>query len=115
MFRVPSSGPTLKLVLFWNGTLMRLPTGFCASFASSSAFISGCAGAAATSATPKVALASQVVFIRNFICFYIRRMPAPRNAGTRPSDRIVVTLLLPPSCSDRVLVSSSDVARTLGL
>ena len=31
MFCVPDSGPTLKLVLFWNGTLTRLPTGFCAS------------------------------------------------------------------------------------
>jgi hypothetical protein len=40
MFCVPDSGPVLKLVLFWNGTLIRLPTGFCASLASSSALIS---------------------------------------------------------------------------
>ena len=45
MFCVPFSGPKLKLVLFWNGTLIRLPTGFCASFASSSADISARAGA----------------------------------------------------------------------
>jgi hypothetical protein len=38
MFCVFDSGPTLKLVLFWNGTLIRLPTGFCASLASSSAY-----------------------------------------------------------------------------
>jgi hypothetical protein len=37
MFCVPFSGPKLRLVLFWNGRLIRLPTGFCASFASSSA------------------------------------------------------------------------------
>ncbi len=40
MFCVPLSGPKLKLVLFWNGRLIRLPTGFCASLASSSALIS---------------------------------------------------------------------------
>ena len=40
MFCVPFSGPKLRLVLFWNGRLIRLPTGFCASFASSSALIS---------------------------------------------------------------------------
>ena len=44
MFCVPFSGPKLRLVLFWNGTLIRLPTGFCASLASSSALISACAG-----------------------------------------------------------------------
>ncbi|MCU0964949.1 MAG: hypothetical protein MUF08_07820 [Burkholderiaceae bacterium] len=33
----------LKLVLFWKGTLIRLPTGFCASLARSSADISACA------------------------------------------------------------------------
>ena len=49
MFCVPLSGPTLKLVLFWNGTLIRLPTGFCASLASSSALISARAGPAAKS------------------------------------------------------------------
>ena len=49
MFCVPLSGPTLKLVLFWNGTLIRLATGFCASFASSSVVISARAGAAAKS------------------------------------------------------------------
>jgi len=40
MFCVPDSGPVLKLVLFWNGTLTKLPTGFCASLASSSALTS---------------------------------------------------------------------------
>ena len=50
MFCVPFSGPKLRLVLFWNGTLIRLPTGFCASLASSSALISACTGAAETSA-----------------------------------------------------------------
>jgi hypothetical protein len=28
MFCVPSSGPTLKLVLFWNGTLIMFAIGF---------------------------------------------------------------------------------------
>lgn len=28
MFCVPSRGTTLKFVLFWNGTLIRLSTGF---------------------------------------------------------------------------------------
>ena len=46
-FCVPFSGPKLRFVLFWNGTLIRLPTGFCASFASSSALSSARAGAAA--------------------------------------------------------------------
>src|SRR5208283_294406 len=32
-------GPTLKLKLFWNGTLMSLATGFCASLASSSVLL----------------------------------------------------------------------------
>ncbi len=27
-FCVPFSGPKLRFVLFWNGTLIRLPTGF---------------------------------------------------------------------------------------
>ena len=36
MFCVPFSGPALKLVLFWKGTLTRLPNGFCATLASSS-------------------------------------------------------------------------------
>ena len=53
MFCVPFSGPKLRLVLFWNGRLIRLPTGFCASFASSSALISACAGVVARSASPR--------------------------------------------------------------
>src|SRR6187402_3227005 len=54
MFCVPFSGPKLRLVLFWNGRLMRLPTGFCASLASSSAVISAREEAlAATAATAK--------------------------------------------------------------
>ena len=40
MFCVPFSGPKLRFVLFWNGRLIRLPTGFCASFADSSSLIS---------------------------------------------------------------------------
>ena len=40
MFCVPFSGPKLRFVLFWKGRLIRLPTGFCASFASSSALSS---------------------------------------------------------------------------
>jgi hypothetical protein len=63
MFCVPFSGPKLRLVLFWNGTLIMFPTGFCAIFASSSALISAAAGragtsAAANSATPRVRLHS---------------------------------------------------------
>ncbi len=58
MFCVPFSGPKLRLVLFWNGRLIRLPTGFCASFASSSALISACAGAAASSAPAASAVIS---------------------------------------------------------
>lgn len=45
-FRVPFPGPWLKLVLFWNGTLISAPTGFWAIFASSSALSSASAGAA---------------------------------------------------------------------
>ena len=66
MFCVPLSGPKLKLVLFWNGTLIRLPTGFCASFASSSADISACAGAAAPAATQ---IAPAAIFNREAINF----------------------------------------------
>lgn len=44
MFCAPDSGPTLKSVLFCKGTLIRSPTGFCASFASSSADSAACAG-----------------------------------------------------------------------
>ena len=44
-FCVPFSGPKLRLVLFWNGRLITLPTGFCESFAKSSALISACADA----------------------------------------------------------------------
>ena len=40
MFCVPFSGPKFRLVLFWKGRLIRLPTGFCASLASSSSLIS---------------------------------------------------------------------------
>ena len=57
MFCVPFSGPKLRFVLFWKGRLIRLPTGFCASFASSSAVISaqtGAANVAANDATTKL-------------------------------------------------------------
>jgi hypothetical protein len=40
MFCVVFSGPKFKFVLFWKGTLIKLPTGFWASFARSSADIS---------------------------------------------------------------------------
>src|SRR5215471_4077237 len=59
IFCVPFSGPKLRLVLFWNGRLIRLPTGFCASFASSSALISACTLIAASIAAPNRAAASQ--------------------------------------------------------
>src|SRR5664279_2293338 len=55
---VPFSGPTLKLVLLWNGTLIRLAIGFCASLASSSADSSACAGAVAAIAIANAAAAS---------------------------------------------------------
>ena len=51
MFCVPFSGPKFRLVLFWNGRLIRLPTGFCASLASSSALISAYAGGTANAAS----------------------------------------------------------------
>ena len=58
MFCVRLSGPTFRLVLFWNGTLIRLPTGFWASLASSSALSSARAGVAmaavAIATTPAV-------------------------------------------------------------
>ena len=44
MFCVPFSGPKFRLVLFWNGRLIRLPTGFCASLARSSVLICGVRG-----------------------------------------------------------------------
>ena len=49
-FCVPSSGPVLKLVLFWNGALIMLPTGFCAIFANSSLVNSAKDGAATSNA-----------------------------------------------------------------
>ncbi len=55
MFCVPFSGPKFKLVLFWNGRLIRLPTGFCASFASSSALISASAGTVTAIAAARAA------------------------------------------------------------
>jgi hypothetical protein len=39
MFWVPFNGPKLKLVLFWNGTLIKSATGFCNSLASSVALL----------------------------------------------------------------------------
>ena len=60
MFCVPLSGPALKLVLFWNGTLIRLPTGFCASLASSSAL--GSALTAPANAAASIA-SSQALFL----------------------------------------------------
>ena len=44
---VPACGPTLKLMLFWNGTLIRSPIGFC-SFSASAEASSVVGGAAAT-------------------------------------------------------------------
>lgn len=47
MFRmscVPLFGPKRKLVLFWNGTLIRSPTGFC-SFLANSVALSLASGA----------------------------------------------------------------------
>ncbi len=67
MFCVPFSGPKLRLVLFWNGRLIRLPTGFCASFASSSALISADAGTAAINAAALSATARHRVSGRKFI------------------------------------------------
>src|SRR5690349_16860149 len=40
-----SFGPTPKLKLFWNGTLMRLPTGFCVSLANASVLASALSSA----------------------------------------------------------------------
>ncbi len=72
-FCVPFSGPKLRLVLFWNGTLIRLPTGFCASLASSSADISAWAGAAATEASAMTATANhRDLKLRDMICCHHR-------------------------------------------
>ena len=60
MFCVPFSGPKFRLVLFWNGRLIRLPTGFCASLASSSALIAAYAGDTANAASAKAATARSV-------------------------------------------------------
>ena len=67
MFCVPFSGPKLRFVLFWNGTLIRLPTGFCASFASSSALSSARAGAVAIKAAAPSAAAKYCASIRAVI------------------------------------------------
>src|SRR5574338_268682 len=61
MFWVFRSGPKLRLVLFWKGTLMRLPTGFWASLASSTALSSARAWLAA-----KVAGGAAVTTRRGF-------------------------------------------------
>jgi hypothetical protein len=64
MFCVPFCGPTLKLVLFWNGTLIMFAIGFCASFASSSALIAANAGEAAAVAMSRMMLR----WVRRLIC-----------------------------------------------
>src|SRR5215471_10662220 len=61
IFCVPFSGPKFKLVLFWNGRLMRFPTGFCASFASSSAVNSAFAPAAMSVAVVSAAITRRLV------------------------------------------------------
>ena len=67
MFCVPNSDPVLKLVLFWNGTLTRLPTGFCASLASSSAVISACAGRHSIASAATAPAARAAGLIRGFM------------------------------------------------
>ena len=67
MFCVFFSGPKLRLALFWNGTLIRLPIGFCASFANSSALSSARAGAAATSIAAQRVAASHSGLVREFM------------------------------------------------
>jgi len=61
MFCVPPSGPTPKLVLFWNGTLTRLPMGFCAALARSSALISACAAVMARHVAAKSKAARRIL------------------------------------------------------
>ena len=70
MFCVPFSGPKLRFVLFWKGRLIRLPTGFCASFASSSSVSSAQTGAANVAASEaKRKLRARAFFIENSISF----------------------------------------------
>ncbi len=64
MFCVPFSGPKLRLVLFWNGTLIRFPTGFWASLASSSALISPKAGPETPTVAANIAVPNALHFIR---------------------------------------------------
>ena len=70
MFCVPFSGPKLRLVLFWNGRLIRLPTGFCASFASSSADNSARKGAQTIN---KTAAANILVIDVQLISWLLKR------------------------------------------
>ncbi len=85
MFCVPFSGPKLKLVLFWNGTLIRLPTGFCASFASSSADISAPAGAASAHMTAQASqsLGNGSVVIVEEDLSWLERCPSAVSGGIR--------------------------------
>ncbi len=69
MFCVPLNGPVLRLALYWNGTLIRLPTGFCASLASSSALISADAGMATDNATIEAAHVTQACVLNDQIMF----------------------------------------------
>jgi len=76
MFCVPFSGPKFRLVLFWNGRLIRLPTGFWASFASSSAVISAKAGLAAIRTAAAIATDRSRFFMGGFALNRLARIRA---------------------------------------
>ena len=86
MFCVPFSGPKLRLVLFWKGRLIRFPTGFCASFASSVALISAFAGPLRPTPAANRATLTIPHFIARFLLFPIRTVNTPRLRRGRESS-----------------------------
>ena len=86
MFCVPFSGPKLRFVLFWNGTLIRLPTGFCASLASSSALISANADVAVPA---KSAIKPQRAYSRFIGLFPLRAALAIQYHRSTDSSEII--------------------------
>jgi hypothetical protein len=67
--------------LFWKGTLIRLPTGFCASLASSVALISACAGAVASSAADSATAAENRVLVGVVIVRSLIEISGPLMSG----------------------------------
>ena len=102
---VSSLVPVLKLKLFWNGTLIRLATGFCVSLARSvtlfSAGLSPPSSARAAPTSSRLAAMAATVWSWLLRSQY-RRIDVPSRAlrgGTRPLIRSIPVGLFPQSDS----------------